>query len=288
MDKLFGGIEFGGTKTICAVGRENGDLVVHETIPTTSVEETLRAVCGFFARQSPVTALGVGSFGPLDINEQSLEYGSIRNSPKEGWTNVALNALLTTHFDIPIKFDLDVNCAALGELHFGAGKNVDSFVYITLGTGIGGSLIINRRLEHGIMNLEMGHMRIPYEFLDGFEGACKFHGACLEGIASGHAMEQHYGQKPEDIKSQDIWSAEANYIALALNNIIMTIGPEKIILGGGLIRHEELIEQIRSKLSFTINGYLQVPDLDDYVVKSTGDTNGVLGAIKLVASANRE
>jgi fructokinase len=282
MDKLYGGIELGGTKTICAVGHADGQLIAHHSIPTTSVEETLHAVYNFFDGQGSLAALGVGSFGPLNVNRQSENYGSIYNAPKEGWTNVALKALLDSHFNVPIEFDLDVNCAALGELYFGAAKDVDSFVYITLGTGIGGSLVINKQIVHGILNLEMGHMRIPYALSDNFKGTCDFHGDCLEGIASGYSMQQHYGRRAEQIDSEEIWDLEANCIALALNNITMTIGPEKIVLGGGLVQHDRLIEKVRSKLGSAINGYLQIPNLNEYIVKSSGDTNGVLGAIKLI------
>jgi len=285
MNGLFGGIEFGGTKTICAVGHADGQLVAHKTIPTTSVEETLRAVYNFFDSQGSLVAVGVGSFGPLNVNQQSDDYGSIYNSPKKGWADVALKALLESHFTVPMKFDLDVNCAALGELHFGVAKDIDSFVYMTLGTGIGGSLVINKQVVHGILNLEMGHLRIPHALSDGFKGACEFHGDCLEGIASGYAIQQHYGQRAEEIESEEIWDLEAGYIALALNNIVMTTGPEKIVLGGGLTHRGGLIEHVRAKLRSTVNGYLQIPNLEDYIVESSGDTNGVSGAIKLVTAS---
>lgn len=285
MNQLFGGIELGGTKTICAVGDANGKLAAHETFPTTSVKETFQSIYGFFNSQPSITALGIGSFGPLNIDKHSEDYGSIYNAPKDGWTDVALLPLLSGHFNVPIEIDLDVNCAALGELYFGAAKDVASFVYITLGTGIGGSLVINKQVIHGILNLEMGHIRLPYDSADGFKGVCKFHGDCLEGVASGYAMQKHYSQRAEEIDSMEIWDQEASFIALTLNNVILTTGPEKIVLGGGLLGHEGLIEQVRSKLSATINDYLPMPNLDSYIVRSSGDKNGVLGAIKLAGPA---
>lgn len=285
MDELYGGIELGGTKTICAVGSLKGQIIAKTTIPTTTVEVTLGAIYDFFENQSSIKALGVGSFGALKINSQSEDYGSIYNAPKVGWTNVKLKNLLKSRFQAPIQFDLDVNCSALGELYFGVAKEVNSFVYITLGTGIGGALVINRRLVHGILNLEMGHVRVPHEpFTDEFKGACSFHGDCLEGIASGYAIQQHYDKRAEEIESEEVWDLEANHIATALNNIIMTVGPEKIVLGGGLAHHKGLIEEVRSKVSSTINDYMPFPSLDNYIVASSGDKNGVLGAMKLAAT----
>ncbi|MFZ1249399.1 MAG: ROK family protein [Candidatus Saccharimonadales bacterium] len=281
MHKIYGGVEIGGTKTICAIGHADGRLLAHKTIPTTSVEETLLAVNRFFEGQAPVAALGVGSFGPLNLHKLSEDYGSIHNSPKPGWTKVDLKTRLGDHFKVPIEFDLDVNCAALGELYFGVAKDVDSFVYLTFGTGVGGSLVINKEIIHGILNLEMGHMRIPYTPSKAFKGVCKYHGDCLEGIASGYAMQQKYGQPAEGIYSEKIWDEEADYIALAINNIIMTVGPQKIVLGGGLTHHSSLIERVRLKLRSTIDNYLSLPNLDTYIVASSGDLNGVLGAIKL-------
>ena len=284
MDEMYGGIEFGGTKTICAIGSQEGEITAKVTIPTTTVESTLGAVYDFFKNQSPIKALGIGSFGPLNINSQSEDYGSIYNAPKSGWTNVNLRGLLSNQFNVPIYFDTDVNCSALGELYFGVVKEVSNFAYLTLGTGIGGSLIIERQLVHGILNLEMGHMRIPHEdFKNGFKGACNFHGDCLEGIAGGYAMQQHYGKRAEEIESIEAWDLEANHIAIALNNIIMAAGPEKIVLGGGLVHRNGLIEEVRSKLASIINDYLPIPDINSYIVASSGDTNGVLGAIMLAA-----
>lgn len=281
--KLYGGIEFGGTKTICALGNANGELVAQTTIPTTSVEETLGGVYEFFKLNRPIVSLGVGAFGPLNLDSNFEEYGSIYNAPKIGWTRVGIKRILEEHCNVPVAIDLDVNCAALGELHFGAGQDVDNFVYLTLGTGIGGSLIINKQVVHGVANLEMGHMRIPHEPFDkSFSGACTFHGDCLEGIASGYALQQRYNQKAEKIADSKVWDLEAAYIGTALANLILTIGPEKFILGGGLIKHEGLIENIRHQVAKNINDYIPYPTpLTSYIVPSSGETNGVLGAIKL-------
>lgn len=285
MEELYGGIELGGTKTICAIGTASGELIAQTIIPTTTADETLGAVYHFFELQGLIKALGVGTFGPLNLDATSPLYGTIYNTPKVGWADVALKSLLETHLNVTVAVDLDVNCAALGELYFGEAKGVDSFVYMTLGTGIGGALVIDRRIVHGVLHLEMGHMRIPHEVLDGFAGACPFHGDCLEGIASGHAMELRYGQKPKDIVSQEVWAGEASYIAHAVINIMMMLGPEKIVLGGGLTNQPGLIELIRTLVEKNVNKYLPFPDTDTYIVCSSGSTNGVRGAISLAALA---
>lgn len=280
--KLYGGIELGGTKTICAIGDGTSKPVAQTVIPTTTVKETLEAIYRFFGANDSVSAVGVGAFGPLNLNHSSTAYGSLYNTPKQGWAHVELKKLLEGHFKLPVAIDLDVNCAALGELHYGVARNLNTFVYLTLGTGIGGSLIISKQLFHGLLNLEMGHMRVPHEpFADTFKGSCAFHGDCLEGVASGYAMQARHGKKAEDISDSEAWEKEAAYIAAALNNIMMTIGPEKIVLGGGLINHAGLIENIRQAVADNVNGYMTFPDLDGYIVKSSGDLNGVLGAIKL-------
>lgn len=285
--KLYGGIEFGGTKTICAIGDSDGAIITQHTFATTSVDETLDCVIRFFADAEHITALGVGAFGPVNLDAESVDYGAIYNSPKPGWENVAIKAMLTDHFKIPIVIDVDVNCAALGELYHGVAQDVDSFVYLTVGTGIGGGLVIDRQVIHGAQNIEMGHVRIAHEpFDEVFQGSCPFHGDCLEGIASGFAMHQRYGQKAEQITDHAAWKTEATYIGEAVHNIVMTTGSEKIILGGGLMNRPGLIESIREVVAAKINSYITFPDMKSYIVQSSGELNGVLGAIKLASSAN--
>jgi fructokinase len=285
--KMYGGIELGGTKTICAIGDANGVISAQMTVPTTSVEQTFSEIFRFFEQSPPIVSLGVGSFGPLQINSSSTEYGSIYNSPKPGWSDVNIKSLIKQKMHLTVSIDTDVNCAALGELHYGAAKDVDSFIYVTLGTGIGGSYVRNHEVVHGILNLEMGHMRIPHEhFSDAFKGACPFHGDCLEGIASGYALSKRYDKKPEEITDLEIWNIEARYIALALNNLMMTMGPELIVVGGGLTDHLQLLSLVRIEIQSIINNYLKFPDLEDYIVQSTSAMNGVLGAIKLTSLEN--
>jgi fructokinase len=280
--KLYGAIEFGGTKTICSTGFSSGEITAQTILPTRSVEQTLSDIYAFFDEDKNIAALGVGAFGPLHVDASSKEYGSIYNTPKAGWENVRLKSLLEEHFKVPIVMDLDVNCAAIGELYHGVAQGVCSFVYLTLGTGIGGSLIIDKQIIHGLTNIEMGHIRIPHEpFSDSFQGVCPYHGDCLEGIASGFAMEQRYALKAEHIVDGTVWDNQATYISAAIHNIMMSIGPRMIVLGGGLIKHSGFIEKIRTEVSKSINGYLVFPNLDSFIVRSSSDTNGVVGAIKL-------
>jgi fructokinase len=285
--KLYGGIELGGTKTNCAIGSADGTIVAKKTIPTTSAEETIDAIVEFFDNNPKVISLGVGSFGPVQLDASSSEYGQILNSPKAGWSKVGIKNVLEQRLGLAVSIDTDVNCAALGELNFGVAKNVQNFIYLTLGTGIGGSLVIDGKLVRGILNLEMGHMRIPHEpFAGKFKGVCSFHTDCLEGIASGTAMEERYGKPAEDISSSEAWNNEAEYIASALTNLMMTIGPEKIVLGGGLTNHAGFVARIRNEVPRKVNNYLDFPDLEHYIIQSSGNTNGVLGAIKMASKQN--
>ena len=284
LQKLYGGIELGGTKTICAVGNENGNLLAQTVIPTTSVNETFAAIFNFFEQNESFETLGVGSFGPVQLNPSHENYGAIYNSPKKGWEAVNVKGLLEARLKVTVVVETDVNCAALGEQYYGLAQKVHSFSYLTLGTGIGGGLVQDDKLIHGILNLEMGHMRLPHEpFTSAFEGACTYHRDCFEGIASGYAMAQRYGKPAEQIDDIRAWELEASYIAAAVNNLMMTIGPELIILGGGLINHNGLLAAIRTRVGQNINNYLDFPDLETYLVRSSGTSNGVQGAIKLAA-----
>lgn len=286
-ERLYGGIEFGGTKTVCAVGRADGTIVSQDIFVTTDVDETLATAYKFFDTAEPVAGLGIGAFGPIDLNSSSENYGSIYNSPKPGWENVALRAQLAAHFKVPIFIESDVNCAAIGELYYGAAQDVSNFLYLTLGTGIGGSLILDKQIIHGTNSIEMGHIRIPHEPYEGdFQGSCVFHGDCLEGIASGFAMQQRYGQRAEQISDATAWNTEAAYIGEAVYNIMMMLGPEKIVLGGGLVNHAGLVEVVREVVKTRLNNYTRFSDLDSGIAVSSGNSNGVRGAIRLASEHN--
>jgi len=293
---MFGGIEGGGTKFICAVGTSPDDIRREARIPTTTPDETLGGVISFFQQAEldfgRLSALGVACFGPLDPRPDSPSFGHILPTPKPGWTNANIVGILRSAFDIPIGFDTDVNGAALGEWKWGAAQGLDTFIYLTVGTGIGGGAMVNGQLVHGLLHPEMGHILLPHDKeRDPFEGACPFHKDCFEGLASGPALEKRWGQKAEILPfDHPAWELEAHYVSLALASFIMTFSPQRIILGGGVGGREDLLPLIRKNVQTNLNGYVQssaiTKDIDEYIVPpGLGGRSGMLGAIALAEQA---
>jgi fructokinase len=296
MTQLFGGIEGGGTKFICAVGTSPDDIRRETRIPTTTPDETLGQVISFFKEAErdlgKLSALGVACFGPLDPRPDSASYGHILPTPKPGWTDADIVGTLRSSFEIPIGFDTDVNGAALGEWTWGAAQGLDTFIYLTVGTGIGGGLMANGKLVHGLLHPEMGHIMIPHDKeRDPFEGACPFHNDCFEGLAAGPAMEERWGQKAEMLLfDHPAWELEAHYVALALASYITTLSPQRIIIGGGVGGREDLLPLIRKNVQEILNGYVQSPsitkNIDEYITPpGLGSRAGMLGAIALAKEA---
>jgi fructokinase len=296
VNRLFGGIEGGGTKFICAVGTSPDDIRREVRIPTTTSEETLGGTVSFFKQSEAdfgkLSALGVACFGPLDPNHESPSYGHILPTPKLGWSNANVVGAFRSAFDIPITFDTDVNGAALGEWTWGAAQGLDTFIYLTVGTGIGGGLMANGKLVHGLLHPEMGHIMLPHDKeRDPFEGVCPFHKDCFEGLASGPAMEARWGQKAETLPfHHPAWDLEAHYIALALANYITTLSPKRIIIGGGVGGREVLLPLIGRNVQTILNGYVQSPaiikSIGEYIVPpDLGGRAGILGAIALAQMA---
>jgi len=293
---LFGGIEGGGTKFVCAVGNETGEILAETRFPTTTPDETLSRTVDFFKEQiqalGPLASIGFASFGPLDPQPASATYGHILPTPKPGWTNADVVGPLQASFDVPVSFDTDVNGAALGEWRWGAAQGLDTFIYLTIGTGVGGGGLVNGELMHGLLHPEMGHIPLPRDSaVDPFEGNCPFHGDCFEGLASGPAMEKRWGQKAETLPpDHPAWDLEAHYIALALRSFVCTLSPQRIIIGGGVAQQPHLMPLIRQKTQATLNGYVQSPaileNIDSYIVPpALGGRAGVLGAIALAQQA---
>ena len=223
MSTLYGGIEAGGTKFVCAVGTGPSDLRIEPSFPTTTAEETIgRAIAFFQKQQEPLTAIGIGSFGPIDPNPASPTFGYITTTPKPGWANTDFAGTIQRALGIPVSLDTDVNVAALGEHHWGAAQGLDSFIYLTVGSGIGGGGMMNGQLMHGLLHPEMGHIRIPHDWnTDPYAGFCPYHGDCLEGLAAAPAMELRWGQPPETLPvDHSAWSLEAGYLAMGLANFI--------------------------------------------------------------------
>jgi fructokinase len=276
----YGAIEAGGTKWVCGVGSGPDDLVTTQ-IPTTSPKETIAAAIAFF-RDREIAAVGIGSFGPVNLDRASPHYGYITSTPKPGWQNTDVAGVFRAALNIPVGFDTDVNAAALGESRWGAARDVASCIYLTIGTGVGGGAILDSRLLHGLMHPEMGHIRIPHDRQrDPFPGGCPFHGDCLEGLASGPAIQKRWGVSAKELPSDHpAWQLEARYLALAVANLVFTVSPARVILGGGVMDQSQLFGMIRTELSELVHGYIQLPE--QFVVPpGLGNRSGVLGALAL-------
>ncbi|HEY1756312.1 MAG TPA: ROK family protein [Bryobacteraceae bacterium] len=275
-----GGVEAGGAKFVCAIGSGPDDLV-RATIPTTTPAETLARVIEFFHGQArSIAALGVASFGPVDLDPRSPTFGFITSTPKPEWSNVDICGVLRRALGGPIAFETDVNAAALAEARWGAAQGLNNILYITVGTGIGGGALVDGLPLHGLVHPEMGHILIPQNRdEDPFPGACPFHGNCLEGLASGHAMERRWGVKAQFLEpDHPAWRLEAHYLGLALANLVCVLSPRRIVIGGGVMHNLDLFPMIRENLREALNGYVQAPDV---VPPLLGDDAGVLGAIAL-------
>jgi fructokinase len=293
---LYGGIEGGGTKFVCAVATGAGQILAEARFPTTMPDETLTLAVDFFKEQTqalgPLASIGIASFGPLDPRPASDKFGHILPTPKPGWTNADLVGPLRAAFDVPIGLDTDVNGAALGEWCWGAAQGLDTFVYLTIGTGIGGGGLVNGKLMHGLLHPEMGHIPLPHDKIaDPFEGNCPFHRDCFEGMASGPAMEKRWGQRAETLPpDHPAWDLEAHYIALALQSLICTLSPQRIIIGGGVAQQPQIMPLVWQKTQSALNGYVQSPaileNIDTFIVPpALGGHAGVLGAIALAQQA---
>ena len=303
---FYGGIEAGGTKFVCAVGKGldsgNGSAPsdVHTvSFPTTDPEETLARAIDFFKgeqekRGSPLAGVGIGSFGPVDLDTCSPSYGYITSTPKEGWADTDVAGSIRRALGVPVGFDTDVNAAALGESRWGAARGLDTFLYLTVGTGIGGGGLANGSLMHGLLHPEMGHIVLPHDRqVDPFSGSCPYHGDCLEGLASGTAMKMRWGQPAQELPpDHPAWPLEAHYLALALANFIFCLSPQRIVLGGGLMQQTHLLPMIRREVQQILSGYIQVRSITDdagiekYIVPpGLGGGAGVLGALALAQQA---
>jgi fructokinase len=285
VSELCGGVETGGTWCACAVGTGPDDIVVAERFPTTAPKATLDRIAEFFRRAPGIRALGIGSFGPLDLNSESPTWGYITSTPKPGWQHISVAPALRDALDVPVAFASDVDAAAVGEHRWGAGQGRSSLCYLTVGTGIGAGLLIDGRPWHGLIHPEVGHLRIPHD--GSFPGVCPVHGDCWEGLASGPAIAARWGQ-PADALPDDhpAWALEADHLALGILSIVSVFSPLRVIAGGGVMQRPALIEMVGQRLCALNAGYLETPLLGDQiedfiVVPQLGDRAGVLGALAL-------
>ncbi len=286
---VYGGIEAGGTKWVCAVGTSPDDVRAEETVPTTSPRETIDRAVAFFEREGPVDAIGIGSFGPVDLKSSSSTWGYITTTTKPGWAQTDVGPEIRRRLSVPVAFDTDVNAAALGEHRWGAAQGLDTFCYVTVGTGIGGGAMAGGKLVHGLVHPEFGHLRVPRDReRDPFPGVCPYHGDCWEGLASGPAVAARWGRPAAELgDDHPAWPLEAHYLALGLVSAICVLSPERIVLGGGVMNAPRLLELVRIEIVLLLNGYVanEAVAADDYVTApALGPRAGVLGAIALAES----
>ncbi len=289
---LFGALEAGGTKMVCAIGNENGEILEQKSIPTTTPEETMPAILEYF-KDKEIASIGIACFGPIDLNKNSETYGYITSTPKIPWRNYNIVGAVKDALKIPVGFDTDVNGSLLGEVTWGCAKGLTDAVYFTIGTGVGAGIMTNGKMLHGMLHPEAGHVKMVPRSGDTYKGKCPYHGTCFEGMAAGPAIEERWGAKAIQLADrEEVWDLESYYIAQALMGIVLTLSPQKIILGGGVMHQKQLFPMIREKMLKELNGYIQakeLADIDNYIVPaSLNDDQGIMGCIKLAMNSLEE
>ena len=291
---LFGTLEAGGTKMVLSIGNEQNELIEQTSIPTEDPAKTIPAMIDWF-RGKGIAALGIGTFGPVDLKKESPTYGWITKTPKPGWSDKPLLPPMQEALGVPALIDTDVNAAALAEWKLGAARGLNSCLYVTVGTGIGAGLVIEGKLVHGLVHPEFGHMLLQQEKEDPTpDGFCPYHKGCLEGLASGPAIEKRWGRKAYDLpEDHEAWNLEAAYLAQMCMDAVCGFSPEKIILGGGVMQQKHLFPLIRKKTLELLNGYVQakeiLEDIDSYIVEpGLGTKSGATGALLLAKQALQE
>lgn len=281
-EKLLGSIEAGGTKFVCGIGNDKLEIIERVSFPTTTPEETMALVIDFF-KQHDLKAIGIGSFGPIDIHKDSVTYGHITSTPKLAWQDYDFVGAMKKEFNLPIAFTTDVNAAAYGEYVAGSGKGLSSCIYYTIGTGVGAGAIQDGRFIEGFSHPEMGHMIVKRHTEDQFKGSCPFHSDCLEGMAAGPAIEKRAGKKGQELTEDDpIWDIEAYYVAQAAYNTTLMLAPEIIIFGGGVMKQRHMLDKVHQEFEKLINGYVKTPPLENYIVTPMlEDDPGTIGCLAL-------
>ena len=280
-----GALEAGGTKMVCAIGNEKGEIFERISIPTETPDITMPKIVEYFQGKG-IEALGIGCFGPIDLNRDSETYGYITTTPKLAWSNYNIVGVLKDALRIPVGFDTDVNGSMLGEATWGCAQGLECSMYITIGTGIGAGIIANGKLLHGMLHPEAGHLLMRRYPDDTYEGKCPYHKTCLEGMAAGPAIEDRWGKKGVELTDRkEVWEMEAYYIAQALVDYIMVLSPQKIILGGGVMHQEHMMPLVLKELKEQLGGYIQTKEIEnlaEYIVlPSLDDNQGIMGALKL-------
>lgn len=299
--ELLGAVEAGGTKFICAVGHNKGDgsepcsVLEQVRVPTSDPTRTLAAALDFFraqrAKHGPISALGLASFGPIGLDREAANYGSLLDTPKPYWSKTPLVTPFANELSCPIAFDTDVNGAALAELRWGAGRSLRSLAYITVGTGIGVGVIVERQCVHGLLHPEAGHIHPRRHPADaGFAGTCPFHGDCLEGLASGPAIAARAGRPAEALGAEHrAWPIVGDYLGQLCAQLVLILSPERIVLGGGVMAQDGLLVVVRARMLHWLGGYIKHPRLENgaanYLVSpGLGERSGIMGAFALAAA----
>lgn len=287
---MYGGVELGGTKVVCLVGNGPDDVVATERIPTTTPGETLDRVAGFLEDHPGLDAVGIASFGPVELRPGHPAYGTITTTPKPHWSGADVLGAVTSVFAGPVGFDTDVNGAALGEWRWGAGQGVRSLVYLTVGTGLGGGALVEGAPVHGLVHPEMGHVPVPRHPADAYPGRCPFHGDCWEGMAAGPAIEQRWGRPGHDLGdlTDEAVAMEAHYLAAGIRSIVYVLAPERVIIGGGVSELPGLFPALRRRLTDQLSGYpgLVEHETDGFVVPAAlGGMAGPLGSLVVAERA---
>lgn len=280
-----GALEAGGTKMVCAVGDENGQILERASIVTENPDKTMPEILEFF-RQYTLDAIGIGTFGPVDLDRTSPTYGYITSTPKISWRNFNLLGSMKREFAVPIGLDTDVNASAIGEASYGITRGLDSSIYITVGTGIGVGVILDGKAVHGMQHPEAGHILLVRHPEDNYTGRCPYHPNCLEGLASGPAIEERFGVKAAELPGDSLaWEIESFYLAQALVDFTLVYSPKRIVLGGGVMHQKQLFPKIREKYREMLNHYLDTPyvkDLNNYIIPySLDDNQGIMGCIRI-------
>ena len=292
--KTYGALEAGGTKMVLSIMDEAGNVLDQTRIPTKTPEETMPEMIAFFASHS-ISALGIGGFGPLNLDRRSPRYGSIMETPKTAWRHFPLLQAFRDELQVPVGLDTDVNAAALAEACLGAAKGKENCLYVTVGTGIGGGVIIHGKPVHGLMHPEIGHISVVPEPDDPMpRGICPYHPHCLEGLASGPAIEKRWGKPGAELPpDHPAWELESAYLAQLCASAVLSFSPEVIILGGGVMQQKFLLPMIREKTQKLLNGYIAHPalvsEMENYIVEpGLGTRSGITGAFLLAQEAEKE
>ncbi len=293
-EALYGGLETGGTKFVCVIGRSPDDLVRSQRIDVGEPAATIRPAIEFFRKAIAdgyrIDAIGIGSFGPVELRSGHPKFGWITTTPKRGWSNTPIVRPVADALGLPVGFDTDVNAAALGEHRWGAARGLRSFVYLTVGTGIGGGALVDGALLHGLGHPEMGHIAVPRRPGDDFPGSCPFHGPCFEGMASGPAIEGRFGRRTDTLTGSAAAEAAALvgfYVAAGVRSLAYALAPERVVIGGGVGQMAGVIDAARGELAGQLAGYPGLPEHSDgfIVPAGLGGMAGPAGTLVLAEMA---